>query len=259
MRLLILSDLHLEVWRQYGPRIDLAVSQPDVVILAGDIHTGARAPAWAAETFRDVPVLYVAGNHEHYGTSIEESSAAIRKECERFENVHFLDNGVYVEDNVRFLGTTLWTDFALFAPQRMRDAIIAAKETMPDYKRINLAGDPSRKIQPLDTTYVHAAQRKWLTERLAEPFEGRTVVITHMAPSKRSVAPRFAANPAAAAFASNLEHLTAQADLWVRGHMHDSLDYNEGRCRIVANPLGYLMRTGSPENSKFNPKLVITL
>ena len=46
MRLLVLSDLHLEVWKDFAPRFDTAASQPDVVVLAGDIHTKARAPAW---------------------------------------------------------------------------------------------------------------------------------------------------------------------------------------------------------------------
>ena len=64
MRLLILSDLHLEVWRQFAPPIRLSESRPDVGILAGDIHTGARAVPWAATTFPGLPVLYVHGNHE---------------------------------------------------------------------------------------------------------------------------------------------------------------------------------------------------
>lgn len=50
MRLLILSDLHLEVWGEDTPAIDLATSRPDVVILAGDIATGNHAIAWAART-----------------------------------------------------------------------------------------------------------------------------------------------------------------------------------------------------------------
>ncbi|WP_229412286.1 MULTISPECIES: metallophosphoesterase [unclassified Massilia] len=73
MRLLILSDLHLEVWRELAPHIDISISRPDVIILAGDIHTKARAPAWAAKTFPGVPVLYIAGNHEFYGELLKRS------------------------------------------------------------------------------------------------------------------------------------------------------------------------------------------
>jgi hypothetical protein len=47
MRLLILSDLHREIRREFAPRIDLSISHPDVVVLAGDIDLGARAISWA--------------------------------------------------------------------------------------------------------------------------------------------------------------------------------------------------------------------
>ena len=118
MRLLILSDLHLEVWREHAPRIDTSISKPDLVILAGDIHTRSRAPAWAAATFPGVPVLYIAGNHEFYGEAIEKVGETILKECEIYPNVHYLDCGEFVLDGIRFLGVTLWTDFSLFNPDR---------------------------------------------------------------------------------------------------------------------------------------------
>lgn len=38
----------------------------DVVVLAGDIDCGTKGVAWARQAFPDVPVLSVAGNHEHY-------------------------------------------------------------------------------------------------------------------------------------------------------------------------------------------------
>lgn len=75
MRLLVLSDLHLEVWRDHVPRIDVSISRPDVVILAGDIHTKSRAPSWAAEIFSGLPVVYVAGNHEFYGKRLRKQES----------------------------------------------------------------------------------------------------------------------------------------------------------------------------------------
>ena len=71
MRLLILSDLHHELWREHVPRIDAAVSKPDLVILAGDINTGAKAVTWAAQNFAGLPVVYVHGNHEGYGDKLD--------------------------------------------------------------------------------------------------------------------------------------------------------------------------------------------
>lgn len=73
MRILVLSDLHRELWsasdasrthflEQSQP--DLGTCKPDVVVLAGDIDTGDRAVQWAAESFSGTQVIYVAGNHE---------------------------------------------------------------------------------------------------------------------------------------------------------------------------------------------------
>jgi predicted phosphodiesterase len=259
MRLLVLSDLHLEVWRDHVPRIDVSISSPDVVILAGDIHTRFRAPSWAAETFPGLPVVYVAGNHEFYGEAIEKTGEAIAQECDRYPNVHYLDCGQYIYEGVRFLGATLWTDFALFSPERKWSAMLEARAVMNDYKRIRVASCGYRRLHPLDTAGLHTAQRAWLQEKLNEPFVGRTVVVTHMAPSIRSVAPKYAVDPVSAAFASNLDDLVVQADVWVHGHTHNSFDYEVDGCRVVANPLGYLMRNGCAENEEFDPNFVVQL
>jgi predicted phosphodiesterase len=258
MRLLILSDLHLEVWRERAPLFDILASMPDMVILAGDIHTGARAPAWAAETFPALPVVYVAGNHEFYGAAIE-AGEAIRDECEGFPNMHYLDCDEYVQGGVRFLGSTLWTDFGLFNPARTRSAMLDARARMADYQRIRVASTGYRKLHPQDTARLHASQRGWLEKKLAEPFDGQTVVVTHMAPSMRSVAAKYASDPVSPAFASRLDHLVEQADLWVHGHTHTSFDYRISRCRVVANPLGYPMRDGSAENMDFSPNFIVQL
>ncbi|BDT61312.1 phosphatase [Massilia varians] len=259
MRLLILSDLHLEVWRDHGPRIDVSISRPDVVILAGDIHTKFRAPSWAAQNFSGIPIVYVAGNHEYYGEAIEKTGDAIAQECMRYPSVHYLDCAEYIYDDVRFLGATLWTDFALFSPDRKWSAMLDAKAAMNDYQRIKVATAGYRKLHPQDTARLHSAQRIWLQEKLDEPFAGHTVVVTHMAPSMRSVAPKYAADPVSAAFASNLDDLVGRANVWVHGHTHSSFDYEVEGCRVVANPLGYLMRNGGAENEQFYPNFIVQL
>jgi len=259
MRLLILSDLHLEVWRDFAPRIDMSTSKPDIVILAGDIHTKSRAPAWAAKTFTGLPILYIAGNHEFYGETIEKAGAEIRQECEIYSNVHYLDCEEYVLPGVRFLGATLWTDFSLFSEDGKWSAMSEARAVMNDYKRIRVATAGYRKLLPQDTTRLHAEQKKWLNGKLNESFVGRTVVVTHMAPSMHSVAPQYSLDPVSAAFASNLDDLVAKADVWVHGHTHTSFDYRLGKCRVVANPLGYMTRGGTAENKDFNPNYVIEI
>ena len=261
MRLLVLSDLHLEIWGERAPCID-ALSKPDVVILAGDIHTKARGPAWARATFPHVPVLYVAGNHEFYGDAIDKLSSRMREACETYVNVHYLDCCEFTLPGVRFLGLTLWTDLELFGAARKHLAMIKCKDLLNDYHLIKFAPSGSneyRKLHPIDTGRLHAEQRQWLKQKLDEPFSGRTVVISHMAPSMLSVPPVYASDIVSAAYASNLDDLVAKADLWIHGHTHTSHDYEVGRCRVVTNPLGYPTRHGLPENPQFDPNFIVHL
>jgi predicted phosphodiesterase len=238
MRLLVLSDLHLELWREHVPRIDPAQSRPDIVVLAGDVHKEGRAVEWAAATFPGLPVLYVHGNHEPYSSTIQRAHRETREACKQHSNVHFLQCDEYIYGDVRFLGCTLWTDFQLFEGKRF-SSMIEAQHSMNDYRLIRDEAD-YRKLRPTDTAALHAKQRSWLIRKLAEPdFGRRTVVVTHMAPSFESVAPQYASDLTSAAYASNLDHLAERADVWIHGHMHESFDYEIGKCRVVCNPLGY--------------------
>lgn len=257
MKILILSDLHNELWREHAPRFDTAVSQPDALILAGDIDTGAKAVKWAAETFPGLPVIYVHGNHEAYGKNLENVLEDIEEACLAHPDVHFLNCNEFVLGDVRFLGCSLWTDFKLFGDAMRAACMREADAVMTDYKRIRLASQKYRKLRAADTARFHAEQRLWLQKKLDEPFAGRTVVVTHMAPSKRSVGTMYENDFVSAAYASTLDHLVEKSDLWVHGHMHDSFDYTIGKCRVVCNPRGYMKRGGTPENTNFDPNFIV--
>jgi predicted phosphodiesterase len=261
MRILVLSDLHHEMWKLPPPMPDLGVSRPDVVVLAGDINSGAKAITWAASFFAGLPVLYVHGNHEAYGKTLEEVQADIAQACVASGSVHFLDCAEFVigsgQTGVRFLGATLWTDFRLFGADTRLVCMHQAQTVMSDYKRIRLAKPGYRKLRATDTAQFHAQHRSWLQEKLAQSFAGRTVVVTHMAPSMQSVPDEYTTDPVSAAYASRLEALAERADLWIHGHTHSSFDYNLGPCRVICNPCGYPHRDGSPENADFDPNFVV--
>jgi predicted phosphodiesterase len=259
MRLLILSDLHLEVWRENAPAIHPDLSRPDVVVLAGDIDQPERALAWAERKFAGLPVVYVSGNHEAYGRTWEGALRELARQGRDSSNVRLLDRGEAAIGDVRFLGATLWTDYELFGKETKEAAMAAAEPVMLDYRRIGMEDGAPRMMTPADTVRLHRADLAWLEERLARPFAGRTVVVTHMSPSMRSVAPRYAEDLVSAAFASRLEALAERADLWVHGHTHDSFDYRIGRCRVVCNPCGYIRRDGRAENPAYDPNLIVEI
>ena len=95
---------------------------------------------------------------------------------------------------------------------------------------------------------------------MAEPFDGKTVVVTHHAPRRESVAARYAADVVSAGSASDLPDAFFDVPvLWIHGHVHNSFDYVVGNCRVITNPRGYVRDTGMPENYWFGPDLVIDL
>ena len=277
MKLLILSDLHLEFGIFNVPKVDY-----DAVILAGDIFVpGSKAMRWArrAGNFGETaPILFVPGNHEYYEgiyqTSLKEMALTARS-C----NVHLLAPGEAVIAGVRFLGCTLWTDFEL--PIQTKAGVLidteramkAAKVRLNDYSSIRwaeaqessdapavAAKSRKRRLVPEDTLALHQSDRAWLAQKLAEPFDGPTVVVTHHAPHRNSLAPHYQSDWLSPAFVSELPDAFFEVPaLWIHGHLHESHAYQAGNCRVVCNPRGYLRHGRDQENKQFNPELVVEL
>lgn len=253
MKLHVLSDLHLSVGGLEPPRTDA-----DVVILAGDIARPAEAIAWAS-CFPQ-PVLYVIGNHEFYGGNLDGTARELKR-LSQGTNVRVLDCDETVIGGVRFLGATLWTDFMLFGVGEQRDwAIMQACAFVRDFSRIDLDEAATTRFAPADAAALFGRHVSWLEARLAEPFAGLTVAITHHAPSPRSIHPRFAGSPLNACFVSDVEYLldSQRVGLWIHGHTHDSFDYVVNGTRVICNPRGYA-KNGINENAAFDPGLTIAL
>ena len=271
MKLLLLSDLHVELSPlRLPPALDF-----DVAVLAGDIVCpGRRLPEWVAATpalRRAKAVVAVSGSHEYFDATLQAEAAAMRQAAAALATppLHLLDASEVRIDGVRFLGCTLWTDFALRiatadGPQSDRErGMVIAAAAMADYRCIGWAegeGAP-RALTPWDTLRLHRQQRVWLQHKLADPFAGPTVVVTHHGPHRGSLVPRFAADWVSTAYLSELpEPFFEVPVLWVHGHTHSSHDYRVGHCRVVCNPRGYqtaAMRT--PENAAFDPARVVAL
>jgi predicted phosphodiesterase len=253
MKLNILSDLHLGQGALAAPD-----NGADLVVLAGDIARPAEAVAWASRM--DKPVLYVPGNHEFYGGSIAGTLAELKGLCEG-TRVRVLDDEEAVVAGIRFLGSTLWTDFLLFGDGEGRTAAVAeALRFMRDYSRIFLDGALENRFTPLDSAALSQRHVAWLAHRLAQPHDGPTVVITHHAPARHSIHPRFEGSLINACFVSDLAHLLGgdRVQLWIHGHTHDSFDYELNGTRIVCNPRGYA-RNGVNENAAFDPNFVVEI
>ena len=233
MRLHVLSDLHTEFEDFSPPRTDA-----DVVVLAGDIGIRDRGVQFARRAFPKQQVVYVAGNHEYYGRAIPHHTEKMRAAAKEL-GIHFLDEEAIIIDGVRFLGATLWTDFALLGEDLSYVAMYEAQERMTDFRRIRRSPSFS-KLRPIDARALHRRARAWLRAVLEQGHDGPTVVVTHHAPHILSLEERQRDVLLSAAYASDLTNLLdGRASLWIHGHTHRAVDYVVGGTRVVSNQRGY--------------------
>lgn len=267
MRIFPLSDLHLE-----RRRLDL-IAPPaagfDVLACAGDLYEGhpERGLAALLHLAQGKPVVLVPGNHEHYAPTGDRRTApqilaALVAEVERLNGlgagIRLLQGGqATVIDGVRFIGTTLWSDWTLagrwlredapdrpadpiaFAAARMTDPVTGSREYLGSIRK-----EDGTAWQPADAMSAHLAEKEALLAALAVPHDGPTVVITHH-PASPLAADRFRDAPGVpwwvpAFYATTvLDDLADEArpDLWLSGHFHAGHDITIGRCRWLANPV----------------------
>ncbi len=275
MKIQLYSDLHLEAHPHFEPQ---PAPGADLLVLAGDIGSYqagsalAQDPDFGLRRFSPrhgwpTPVLFVPGNHEYDAMDFDAAHVRLRATCERLGLV-WLERAVWhplgQDANglpLRFIGTTLWTDF---------DALVDAKAPLTAQlqardKAFRAANFYLKKTQTTrhDEAFLAEAVREqallcqaWLRDALATPFAGTTVVVTHFAPSLRSADPRYGLVPGTAGFCNALDALLPHAALWLHGHLHAPSDYLHHGCRVVANPLGYARKN---EQTAFAPCLTLSI
>jgi 3',5'-cyclic AMP phosphodiesterase CpdA len=243
------SDLHFEFG---GPRPSYeGLEDVDVLVLAGDIAKGRSGldgnPLIIdyARSYADdlgIPIVAVAGNHELYSEEYYRFIEDCRHTADQSGPVFFLENNAVTLGNVRFLGCTLWTDFASDGDVAagMREALIA----ITDYQVIGLSefeGD-EQALRPRHTAAFNAASRRFLETELAKPHDGPTVVVTHFPPVFMS-APQYAGDALSPYFNNgwdtDIENGQLSPDVWICGHTHYSTERQIGRTRILSNQAGY--------------------
>lgn len=272
MKIQLLSDLHLES----NPHLQIEPApDADLLVLAGDIGSyqtrkdGSQLPEpdWGLQRFSPlpqfagwpVPVLFVPGNHEYDALDFDEAHEAMRRTCDRLGLV-WLERAQWQHAGVRFVGTTLWADFDALAHGLPPTEALKAREKAFRAANFYLRTMATQRGGALFDASAMREQallcQQWLADALAQPFNGRTVVVTHFAPSLRSADPRYGLTPGTAGFCNTLDPLLSHADLWLHGHLHCAHDYRVGNCRVVANPMGY---ANKGEQKGFRPSHCIEI
>lgn len=238
MRLLIMSDLHLECHADRGSSFIESLDETDVdcLVLAGDTCAADdlhRVMSSFCAKFKHV--IAIAGNHEYYNCSYSSVIDNIEKSRATIKNLSFLDTNVIEFDGHRIIGGTMWFpnpgDYAPFS-------------YMNDFQLIDSFTD-----------WVYFENERFV-RMLDKELCNNDIVITHHLPSKKSIAPEFSCSALNCFFLSDSEDLIIdrKPKLWIHGHTHKAFDYRFGKTRIVCNPFGY---PREPKSDFSSQKIVI--
>lgn len=255
MKIWLLSDLHIDHAAWTPP----AIPDADVCVVAGDVKQGAiPAMEWLRHGLAPgMPIVFVLGNHEFYGSSLEREWHLAR-DYARNSGIHLLDDSDVIINGVRFVGGTLWSDFDIFSggdDMVRQEHMAACQRWINDFKMIGIRDFSSDRFTPAWARDLHHNTEAYIDETLAVPHAGPTVVVTHHAPARGSIASDYAQSTLTPAFVSDLEQVIHRnrPALWIHGHVHDTFDYHVGSARIVCNPRGY----GDENAPRFDPGFIV--
>jgi predicted phosphodiesterase len=254
IRIQFTSDLHLEFEHRPQDRLQIPITRgTTALVLAGDIHSEITGmDSFVRQLAKQAPVVMVAGNHEFFSHEMNDMRADLAAWAASIPDVHFLENQTVEIDGVTFVGATLWSNFDDANPRLLK----AAPSMMADYGVIADRNDPRGRLRPARILAEHMRSIEFIERELRARDPGRTVVVTHHAPSLTSS--HVKGEDWDRLYGSDYDTLITDCGpaLWIHGHVHDSFEYRVGSTTIVCNPRGYL---GYGENPRFDAARSITL
>ena len=255
MHVRVISDLHLDVCSIQG-----AQKRCSLCIVCGDVMNGRPTQVIdrLCDLLPDEHILLVPGNHEGYGVSDwGECMRQLQQACITSKRVTLLYRKSVQIGSWKFIGAPLWTSFVIpsFPDQQLN--MQRAQHLHPDYKNLRFKG---RIATPQDILQLHHEDLRFLQEELNKT-NTPTVVVTHHAPSLKSIVPRFEHHPLNPCFLNQLDHHTfSKVQWWFHGHTHHNFDYIHYNTRVLSNARGYSERSDrSDENPAFNLDFFIDL
>lgn len=251
MKIRVLSDLHIDVNDTYPNCEPLQLENNDVfTIVAGDTAGSPEiAIDWIQENVQKG--LVVSGNHIVYSGDKRPIQDLKQKMAQVFPKegpITYLDQmtGVMSKevDGILFVGTTLYTDYALSPDILAENAMRYAGSKSLGMNDFRFGYTKSQgKIRPI----IPPDYRRWFIEskkemtRIIEANPNKeVVVITHHCPSEKCCTDEWnLLNPS---YASNLENFIKEhpnIKLWIAGHVHQRKNFKIGNCLVLMNPRGY--------------------
>jgi predicted phosphohydrolase len=236
MKIQYCSDLHLEFREnERFLREHPIIPVGDILILAGDVVPFPYVnefPHFFDKVKSDFKEVYwIPGNHEYYHDDAVHRSAAFFEKIR--DNIFLLNNQVQISGGTRFVFSTLWTH-------------ISALHQMEIQKRMNdfrVIGYGDKRLSTIQYNKFHQEAKRFLTGTLKQPFDGKTVVVTHHVPTMQHYPEQYKGDALNEAFASELSSFieTSEVDYWIYGHHHCNVeDFRIGKTQMLTNQLGYV-------------------
>lgn len=195
-------------------------------------------------------IIYVAGNHEHWGNSFVHTNQNLKSRFREFglENFVVLENETYEVDDVIFFGATMWTTMRNNNPIVVMDCMAF----MNDYREIHVPLEHNQMYskyfygEKADLLPEHTINECRHTKRKLHEFmnlvtDKKKVMVTHHAPSSVSIsAEHHHTSVCNDAYYEELSDRIYESDIKVavHGHVHTPVEYNIGECRVISNPRG---------------------
>lgn len=249
MKIQILSDIHIDL----NPNFKIELNpDAEILIVAGDISNKINTTVEVIETLahrcinesKICKILYVPGNHDFYRSIYQDQIEDLKKAFEGHMIIQFMCNGTYDYNGIHFVGTPLWTDLQ-YCTNKMLGMYnkMMFKNGMNDARMIKyrLFNGEVAKISPDSAIYEFRKNIKFIMDEVKN--HDKNIIITHHAPSPRSIDEKFADSDLNCCFCSECDDYIMQNSnkiaYWIHGHMHSFCDYKIGDAGIICNPIGY--------------------
>lgn len=255
----LLNDLHLE-----GANMSKLINPGwDYLVIAGDLSTDNNLidQFFSYKAPDDIPIIYVPGNHEFEGKRFDKALEELYDLVKPFENVKLLYNESCIIDNIKFIGTPLWTNFELNGLELVKENMKWAKTNIVDFTYMFTKKEDGkyRSLTPEEMAVMCNEAIKFLDFELRHnPFDGEKVVVTHFAPHTNSIDPNYTRGNSSY-WINNLEHLMGFSKYWLHGHTHTSFNYNVEGTDVICNPRGYSKLLDLSPNPKFDRELILPI
>lgn len=265
MKIALISDVHAEFYRNEPNWLPPLPENPNVLVLAGDIHIGKSLIPFIeriSKAFPHTHLIVVAGNHEFYRQYRLATLYAYREAFVGHKRIHFLENDFVDIGNVRFIGATLWTEFPLHSTQYTYEQVMNyAKDNVSDFSLIaEDSGDKIVVFSPEMSKILFEESKAKIAQVLAESNTKKCVVVTHFPPAKKLQHPKFAPDLVTSYFTADCADIIEayQPAYWFYGHNHWSSTTRIGNTILVSNQFGYPNERWKM-GGDFNPNLMIDM